>query len=161
MFAVNVLWRVQQYATATSIDEPWRESFAFCAKPEVRLSESYPTWVHLPAVCTVRTYVIDGFVLLSCIWWFASAVCTVILYVIVVLFVVISSDGSLQRRFVSSLLLTWCRSAQWADEYFVIKHRGETRGLGGIFFDDQNDKGKWNIYFRYRSVLEFWYAYCC
>lgn len=24
----------------------------------------------------------------------------------------------------------------------MIKHRGETRGLGGIFFDDQNDKGK-------------------
>ena len=29
---------------------------------------------------------------------------------------------------------------KWADDYFVIKHRGETRGLGGVFFDDQNDK---------------------
>jgi coproporphyrinogen III oxidase len=28
---------------------------------------------------------------------------------------------------------------QWCDDYFLIKHRGERRGLGGIFFDDLND----------------------
>ncbi len=28
----------------------------------------------------------------------------------------------------------------WADDYFLIKHRGERRGLGGIFFDDLNDR---------------------
>jgi len=31
---------------------------------------------------------------------------------------------------------------KWADEYFMIKHWGETRGVGGVFFDDLNS-GSW------------------
>ena len=30
---------------------------------------------------------------------------------------------------------------KWCDDYFYLKHRGETRGVGGLFFDDLNQPG--------------------
>jgi coproporphyrinogen III oxidase len=33
------------------------------------------------------------------------------------------------------------RYKKWCDDYFYLKHRAETRGVGGLFFDDVNEPG--------------------
>jgi coproporphyrinogen III oxidase len=46
------------------------------------------------------------------------------------------------------------------DRYFYLPHRGETRGVGGLFFDDLNDGGFARCFAFLRAVGDhFWPAY--
>ncbi|MEP7275257.1 MAG: oxygen-dependent coproporphyrinogen oxidase [Betaproteobacteria bacterium] len=44
------------------------------------------------------------------------------------------------------------RYKAWCDDYFFIKHRGEPRGVGGIFYDDLNEGGFERCFALTRSV---------
>ena len=41
---------------------------------------------------------------------------------------------------------------KWCDDYFYLKHRNETRGVGGLFFDDLNEEGFDHCFALTRSV---------
>jgi coproporphyrinogen III oxidase len=47
---------------------------------------------------------------------------------------------------------TYRRYKEWCDEYFYLRHRGETRGVGGLFFDDLNEWGFDRCFAFMRSV---------
>lgn len=46
---------------------------------------------------------------------------------------------------------------KWCDEYFYLKHRNETRGVGGLFFDDLN---RWDFATCFAFIKAIGQAYC-
>ena len=44
------------------------------------------------------------------------------------------------------------RFKKWCDEYFFLRHRGEARGIGGVFFDDFNELGFEQSFALMRSI---------
>ncbi|MCP4810285.1 MAG: oxygen-dependent coproporphyrinogen oxidase [Proteobacteria bacterium] len=58
-------------------------------------------------------------------------------------------------RHFHGVLKAWCdehdpayypRFKEWCDEYFLVRHRKETRGVGGIFFDDLHDRSRDEVF---------------
>ena len=47
---------------------------------------------------------------------------------------------------------TYTKYKKWCDDYFYLKHRGEARGIGGLFFDDLNQWGFHSCFAFTRSV---------
>jgi coproporphyrinogen III oxidase len=48
----------------------------------------------------------------------------------------------------------YARYKRWCDEYFQLRHRGEPRGIGGIFFDDLAERDFDHCFALTRSVGE-------
>jgi len=47
---------------------------------------------------------------------------------------------------------------KWCDDYFFLRHRGEARGIGGIFFDDLNEGGYDRCFALVKSVGDHFLA---
>ncbi|MBI3776110.1 MAG: oxygen-dependent coproporphyrinogen oxidase [Gammaproteobacteria bacterium] len=55
----------------------------------------------------------------------------------------------------------YARYKKWCDEYFMLKHRNEPRGIGGLFFDDMNEWGFDKCFAFMQSVGDHYIpAYC-
>jgi coproporphyrinogen III oxidase len=52
----------------------------------------------------------------------------------------------------------YTKHKQWCDRYFFLKHRNETRGIGGLFFDDLNEWGFARCFEYQRSVGDHFIA---
>ena len=52
----------------------------------------------------------------------------------------------------------YAKYKQWCDQYFFLKHRKETRGVGGLFFDDLNQWGFAQCFAFQRSVGDHFLA---
>ena len=50
----------------------------------------------------------------------------------------------------------YARFKKWCDEYFFLKHRNETRGVGGLFFDDLHEQSFEHCFGFMQSVGDYY-----
>ncbi len=55
----------------------------------------------------------------------------------------------------------YAKFKNWCDDYFYLKHRGEARGVGGLFFDDFNEGGFDHAFAFMRAVGDSYCAAYC
>lgn len=92
------------------------------------------------------------------IWWFGGGIDLTPHYVI-------EEDASFFHRSLKEVCDKhhadyYPKFKQWADDYFYIKHRQETRGIGGIFFDRLSGKEGFTKEQRFQFVQEVGKAFC-
>lgn len=91
-------------------------------------------------------------------WWFGGGIDLTPHYII-----------PEEARFFHSMLKDSCdkhhpdyypKFKQWADDYFYVKHRKETRGIGGIFFDRLSGEEGFTKKSRFDFVWEVGNTFC-
>ncbi len=96
----------------------------------------HPVNPHVPIIhMNVRYFEMD-----NGLWWFGGGIDLTPHFV--VLDDVRFFHGKLKDTCDRHDLEFYPKFRDWADKYFYIKHRKETRGVGGIFFDRLNDGEK-------------------
>jgi coproporphyrinogen III oxidase len=106
----------------------------------------HPINPHIPTIhMNIRYFSTD-----NNIWWFGGGIDLTPIYVV-------KEDAHFFHQSLKAVCDPfdkdyYSKFKSWADDYFYIKHRNETRGIGGIFFDtlqSENNQAAQNIF-------EFW-----
>ncbi len=106
----------------------------------------HPVNPHVPIIhMNVRFFEID-----ENTWWFGGGIDVTPHYVY-------ESDAVFFHQYLKSVCDKhhenyFPKFKKWADDYFYIKHRNETRGIGGIFFDRLDGKDGFNRKTRFGFV---------